>query len=107
MLNTEAPILWPPDAKSWLIGKDPEAGKDWTQEEKEAAENEVVREHHQLNGHESEQTLGNHEGQGSLACCSPWGSRELDTTATEQEEQKGRKVFMLPFLWNLLVHFRS
>ena len=80
MLNTGAPILWPPDANSWLTGKDPDAGKDWTQEEKEAAENEMVRRHHQLNVYESEQTLGNSEGQGSLSCCSPQGSRELDTT---------------------------
>ena len=79
-VEAETPILWPPDAKTWLIGKDPDAGKDWGQEEKETTEDEMVGWHHQLNGLEFEQTLGDSEGQGSLACCSPWGSKELDTT---------------------------
>ena len=70
--EAEVPILWPPDAKSWLIGKDPDAGKDWGQE-KGTTENEMVEWHHQLNGHEFEQALGNDDGQGSLACYSPWG----------------------------------
>ena len=74
------PIFWPPDVKSRLIGKDPDAGKDWRQEEKGATEKEVVGWHHWLNGHELEQTLGDGEGQGSLACCSPWGHKESDTT---------------------------
>ena len=69
----EAPVLWPPDSKSQLLGKDPDAGKDWGHEEKGATENEMVRWHHRLNGHEFEQTLGYSEGQRSLACCSPWG----------------------------------
>ena len=73
--EAEAPILWPPDEKSR-----PDAGKDWGQEEKGAAEEEMVGGHHQLNGHESEQTLGYSEGQGSLACCSPWGHKESDPT---------------------------
>ena len=68
--EAETPILWPPDAKSWLIGKDPDAGKDWGQEEKGMTEDEMVGWHHGLNGHEFEQTLGDSEGQGSLACCS-------------------------------------
>ena len=71
MTEAEAPVLWPLDVKSLLIGKDPNAGKDWGQKEKGAAEDEIVRYHHWLNGHESEQTLGDSEGQGSLACCSP------------------------------------
>ena len=71
----EAPKLWPPDAKNWLIGKDLDAGKDWRQEEKRATEDEIIAWHHQLNRHESEQTLGNAEGQGDLACCSPLGSQ--------------------------------
>ena len=75
-----APILWPPDVKSRLIGKDPDIGKDGGQEEKGATENETVRWHHQFNGHESEQTPGNSEGQGSLECCSLWGHKELDMT---------------------------
>ena len=70
--EAETPILWPLDAKSWLTGKDPDAGKDWGQEEKEETEDEMVGWHHWLNGHEFEQTPGDGEGQGSLACCSPW-----------------------------------
>ena len=75
----ETPLLWLLDAKSWLIGKDADAGKDWRQEEKGVTEEEIVRWHHQLNGWESEQTLAN-SGQGILVCCSPWGCKELDTT---------------------------
>ena len=71
MAETEAPILWPPDANSCLIGKDPDAGKDWRQEEKGMTEDEMVGWHHRLNGQESEQTPGDGEGQGSLVCCSP------------------------------------
>ena len=77
--NTEVPMLWPPDAKSQLIGKDLDAGKDWRQEEKGTAEDEIVIWHHQLNGHEFEQTPGDNKGQGSLTCCSPWACKELDT----------------------------
>ena len=69
--DAEAPILRPPDAKNWLTGKDPNAGKDWRQEEKGMTEDEMVGWHHWLNGHESEQVLGD-DGQGGLACCSPW-----------------------------------
>ena len=74
------PILWPSDANSWLIGKDSDAGKDCRQEEKGMTEDEMVGWHHWLNGHEFEQTPGDGEGQGSLACCSPWGHKELDMT---------------------------
>jgi len=80
--KAEAPILWPPDAKNWLIGKDPCAGKDWRWE-KEMTEDEVVGWHHQLNGHEFEQASGVGDGQGSLACCSPWGRRVGHNWATE------------------------
>ena len=76
----EAPILWLPDVKSWLTRKDPDAGKDWRQEEKGMTEDEMVGWHHQLKGHEFEQTPGDSEGQGSLACCSPWGHKESDMT---------------------------
>ena len=76
--EAETPILWPPDVKNWLIGKDPDAGKDWRQEEKGITEDEMVGWHHQLNGHEFEQALGVGDGQGSLACCSPWGRKESD-----------------------------
>ena len=71
---------FPPDAKSRLIGKHPDVGKDWKQEEKGMAENEMVGWHHQLNGYEFKQTLGDDEGQGSLVRCSPWGRKEPDTT---------------------------
>ena len=76
--EAEAVILWPPDTKSWLIGKGPGAGKDWGQ--KRATEDEMVGWNHRLNGHEFEQILGDSEGQGSLECCSPWGLKELDMT---------------------------
>ena len=87
--DVEAPILWPPEVKSWLTGKDPDAGNDWGQKEKGATEDEMVGWYHQLNGPEFEHTLGDSEGQGSLACCSPWGHKESDTTerATEQQQQ--------------------
>ena len=78
--EAETPILWPPDAKSRLIGKEPDAGKDWRWEEKGTTEDEMVGWYHWLNGLEFGLTLGNSDGQGSLACCSPWGCEELDTT---------------------------
>ena len=78
-LKAETPKLWPLEVKNWPTGKDPNAGKDWGQEEKGATEDEMVRCYHWLNGHEFEQTAGDSERQGSLACCSPWGLRESDT----------------------------
>ena len=78
--EAETPILWPPDAKSWLIWKDPDAGKDWRQEEKGTTEGEMVGWHHWLNAHKFEQALGVGDGQGSLGCCSLWGCKGLDTT---------------------------
>ena len=78
--GAEAPKLWPPDVKSSLIGKDPDAEKDWGQEEKGATQDEMVGWYHGLNGHSSGQTPGDCEGQGSLACCSPWGHKESATT---------------------------
>ena len=78
--DAETPILWPPDTKSWLIGKDPDAGKDWGQEKKGATDDEMAAWHHRLSGHELELNLGDSKGQGSLACCSPWGCKELDMT---------------------------
>ena len=77
--EAEAQILWPPGMKSRLIGKDPDAGKNWGQEEKKAPEDETVGWHRWINGLEFEQTLGDSEGQGSLACCSSRGRKELDT----------------------------
>ena len=81
--DAEAPILWPPDAKSQLIGKDPDAGKDWRQEEKGTTEDEMVGWHHRLNGHEFEQAPGVGEGQGSLAYCSPRGRKVRHYWATK------------------------
>ena len=108
----QAPILWPPDVKSWLIGKDPDwedphrkrpwligkdpAGKDWGQEEKKVAEDEMVGWHHWLNGHEFEQTPGDSEGQGSLVCCSPWGSQRVrHDLATEPQQVWRVKIILL------------
>ena len=77
--EAETTILWSPDVKNWLIGKDPDAGKDWRQE-KGMTEDEMVGWHHWLDGHGFDQALGVDNGQGSLACCSPWSHKELDTT---------------------------
>ena len=78
--DAEAPIFWPPDAKSWLIRKDPDAGKVLRQEEKKTTEDKMVGWHHQLHGHEFEQALGVGDGQGGLECCSSRGHKESDTT---------------------------
>ena len=75
--EVEAPILWPPDAKNWVTGKDRDAGKDWRQEDKGMTEDEMVGRHLWLNGHEFEQALGVGDGQGGLACCSPWVTKSL------------------------------
>ena len=73
--EAETPILWPPDAKNWLIGKDPDAGKDWRQEEKGITEDEMVGWHHWLDGHEFEQTPGVSDAQENLVYCSPWAAK--------------------------------
>ena len=92
-------ILWPPDAKSQLIGKDPGAGKDWRQKEKWVAEDEIIGWYHWLNGHEFEQTREDSEGQRSLVCCSPWACRVRHDLATEQQQKPefsvGRRVRQL------------
>ena len=79
-VETETPILWPPDVKNWFTGKDPDAEKDWRQEEKRMTEDEMVGWHHWLKGNEFEQAPGVDDGQGSMLCCSPWGHKESDTT---------------------------
>ena len=79
-VEAETPIFWPPDMKSWLIWKDPDAGKDWGQEEKGTTEDEVVGWHHQVNRHGLGWTLGVGDGQGGLVCCSSWDHKEWDTT---------------------------
>ena len=78
--EAETPILWLPDAKSWLIGKDPDAGKDWGQKEKGTTEDEMVGWHHRLDGHGFGWTPGVGDGQGGLACCGSWGCKESHTT---------------------------
>ena len=85
----KAPIFWPPDVKSWLIGKDPDTGKDRRQEEKGVTEDEMVGWHHLLDAHEFEQVPGDGDGQGSLACCSPWGCKELDMTEWLDNNKSG------------------
>ena len=92
--EAEAPILWPSEAKNWLIRKDPDTGKDWRQE-KGTTEDEIVGWHHQLNGHEFEQALGDGEGQGSLACYSSWGLRVRHDWATEQQQISTNSI------WNI------
>ena len=78
--EAETPILWPPDGKTWLIGKDPDVGKDWRREEKGTTEEEMVGSHHRLDGQEFEQTPGVGDGQGGLVCCSPWGRKDSGMT---------------------------
>ena len=89
--EAEAPVLWPTHVKNWLIGKDPDAGEHWKQEEKGITEDEMVGWHHGPNGHEFEQVPGVGDGQGSLECCSPWGHKKLDMTEhlnwTERNQQ--------------------
>ena len=79
-VEAETPILWPPDANSWLIWKDPDAGKDWGQEEKGTTEDEMTGWHHWLDGHGFGYTPGVGDGQGDLACCGSWGRKESDTS---------------------------
>ena len=95
--EAEALILWPPDAKGQSIGKDPDAGKDWGQEEKGTTEDEMVGCHHWLNGHESEQALRVCDGWGGLVCCRPWSHKESDATEN-WTELKQRKNVSLPLM---------
>ena len=105
-VEAETPILWQPDAKSWLIWKDPEAGKDWRQEEKGTTEDEMVGWHHWLNGREFESTLGVGDGQGVLARCSPWGHRVRHDWATELNwtERQWNNTFFKIWKWKSLSH---
>ena len=92
--EAETPILWPPPAKSGLIGKDPDAGRDWGQEEKGTAEEEMAGLHHRLNGHEFEWTLGVGDGQEGLVCCDSWGCKESDSVSTEWLNSSELNVMM-------------
>ena len=97
-VEAETPILWPPVVKSWLIWKDPDAGKDWGQEEKGMRGDKMVGWHHRLNGRGFGWTPGVSDGQGGLACCSPRGRKELDTTKqlnwTELKEHESLSLFL-------------
>ena len=97
--DADAPILWPPDTNSQLIGNNPDTGKDWRQEEKGTTEDEMVGWHHQLNGHEFGQALGVGEGQGSQACCSLWDCRVGHNWATEQQEDTSSNSSLLSMEW--------
>ena len=103
--EAETPVLWPPDAKSWPIGKDPDVGKDWGQEEKGMTEDEMVEWHQWLTGHEFGWTPGVGDGQEGLACCSAWGRKESDTT----EWLNGRETWNNHILWikNSIIYFES
>ena len=95
--EAEVPILWSPDVKSQLIGKDPDAGKDWGQGQKGLTEDEMVGWHHWLNGHEFEWSLRDNKGQGSLVCCSSWGLRvrhNLVNGGSEQEEPRAVREWL-------------
>ena len=88
-VEAETPIFWPPDAKCWLTGKDPDAGEDWGQEEKGTTEDKMVGWHQWLNVHGFGWTPGVGDGQGSLVCCGSWGCKESDTTETEMNWTTG------------------
>ena len=96
-VEAETPILWSPDAKSWLIRKDPNAGKDWRQEEKGMTQDETVGWHHWLNRHEFEYTSGIGDGQGGLVYCSPWGHNEPHMTKRLNWTELGRLVIWYSF----------
>ena len=109
--EAETPILWPPNAKSWLIWKDPDAGKDWGQEEKGMTEDEMVGWHHRINGCGSGRTPGVGDGQGGLVCCASWGCKESDMTewlnGTELNPLLSKILFFKKtqkpgFIWNHL-----
>ena len=86
-VEAESPVLWPPDVKHWLIGKDPDAGKDWRQGVKGTTKDEMVGSHHGLDGHEFEKSLGVCDGRESLVCCSPWGCKEWTELISYSEGQ--------------------
>ena len=102
-VEAETPILWPPDVKSQLIGKDADAGKDWRPKEKRAREDEMAGWHHWLDGRESERTLGVGDGQGGLVCCDSWSRKESDTAErlnwTEQSLQREGRLLRFQKAW--------
>jgi len=108
--EAETPVLSPPHVKSWLIGKDPDAGRDWGKEQKGTAEDEMGGWHHRLDGHEFGWTLGVGDGQGGLVCCDSWGRKESDMTErlnwTEKYILKPEKTLRLP-KFGLWIDFRA
>ena len=101
--EAETAVLWPPDAMNWLTEKDPDAGKDWSWKEKGMTEDEMVGWHLWLDGHEFEQAPGDSDGQGGLACCSPWGCKESDMT---EWLNWCILIFNSPCLLKILIHLR-
>ena len=104
--DAEAPIVWPTDAKNWLIWKDPDDGKDWGHEEKVVTEDEMVGWHHWLDGHEFEQTQGDSERQGSLACCSSWGHKESEVAQWQRiclNMQESQEMWVWFLGWEALL----
>ena len=99
-VEAEAPILWPPDGKNWLIGKDPDVGKDWRQEEKGMTEDDMVGWYHWLDGNEFEQALRVGDGQGSLVYCSPWGHKKSGMTEWQNwiDTDQMTTLCLVPFL---------
>ena len=104
--EAETPILWPPDAKNWLIRKDPDGGKDWRQGETGMTKDEMVGWHHRLNGHEFGQTPGEGEGQGSLVCCTPWDHKESDKTVWLNNNRSSFFFFSQIFIRHLCANLR-
>ena len=104
-VEAETPILWAPHAKSWLIAKDPDAGRDWGQEEKGTTEDEMAGWQHRLDGHEFEWTPGVGDGQVGLACCNSWGRKESDMT--EQLNWTEKWKFELNFIWRDIKYWLS
>ena len=95
--EAETPVFWSSDVNSWLVGKVPDAGKDWGKKEKRASEDEMAGRHHWCNGHELEHTSGDGEGQGGLACCSPWGHKGSDTTGLlNNNNEQDKSLFLSP-----------
>ena len=106
--KTETPVLWPPNGKSWLIGKDLDAGRDWGQEKKGTTDDEMAGWHHWLDGRESEWTPGVGDGQGGLVCCDSWGRKESDTTERlNWTELNGLVVFPTFFNLSLNLEIRN
>ena len=109
-VEVETPILWPPDTKNWVIGKDPDAGKDWGQEEKGTTEDEMVGWHEKFNGHEFEQGPGVSDGQGSLVCCSPWGCKVSDSnerlnwTISSMAMMPAREISLVGLIFSCLLY---